>query len=100
MENKDDSDRRTMSVDLGGETRELPVRSDYTGDGQRDAAMETADGRVIIFSDTADNRTGAAGPDGKADEAWIVDKNTGRVVGSARRDPTTGQWVSGADTPA
>jgi hypothetical protein len=88
----------TMTVDLGGETQRLPAEKDYTGDGQADAAMETKDGRVIVFSDTENNETGAAGPDGRADEAWIVDKATGRVVGAAHVDPRTGEWVDGAGT--
>ena len=61
--------------------------------------METTDGRVIVFSDTEDNETGAAGPDGRADEAWIVDKSTGRVVGAAHVDPGTGEWVDGHSGP-
>src|SRR6266566_5290980 len=85
----------TMTVTVAGETRELPAEKDYTGDGQPDAAAETSDGRVIVFSDTEDNETGAPGPDGRADEAWVVDKHTGRVVGAAHVDPDTGEWVDG-----
>ncbi|HYT09294.1 MAG TPA: hypothetical protein VEL73_01395 [Mycobacteriales bacterium] len=84
-----------MTVTVAGETRELPAEKDYTGDGQPDAAAETSDGRVIVFSDTEDNETGAPGPDGRADEAWVVDKHTGRVVGAAHVDPDTGEWVDG-----
>ncbi len=87
-----------MTVDVGGETRELPAERDYTGDGRPDAAAETKDGKVIIFADTEDNQTGAAGPDGRADEAYVVDKQTGRVVGTAHVDPQTGEWVEGMDT--
>jgi hypothetical protein len=88
----------SMSVEVNGETQNLPTERDYTGDGQADAAVETKDGQVIVFADTENNETGAAGPDGKADEAWIVDKSTGRVVGAAHVDPRTGEWVDGADT--
>jgi hypothetical protein len=88
----------TMIVDMGGETRELPAERDYTGDGRPDAAAETPDGRVIVFADTEDNETGAAGPDGRADEAYVVDKRTGQVVGAAHVDPRTGEWVEGAGT--
>jgi hypothetical protein len=84
-----------MTVDLGGRTRELPAERDYTGDGRPDAAAETADGKVVVFADTEDNDTGAAIPDGRADEAYVVDKQTGRVVGAAHRDPRTGEWVEG-----
>jgi hypothetical protein len=87
----------TMTVEVGGETRELPAERDYTGDGRPDAATETPDGRVIVFADTEDNATGAAVPDGKADEAYVVDKQTGRVIGAAHLDPRTGEWVDGAD---
>ena len=59
--------------------------------------METADGKVIVFADTEDNETGDAGPDGKADEAYIVDKQTGKVVGAAHIDPSSGTWVEGTD---
>ncbi len=88
----------TMVVDLGGQSRELPAERDYTGDGRPDAAAETKDGKVIVFADTENNETGAAGPDGKADEAYVVDKETGRVVGAAHVDPRTGEWVEGVDT--
>src|SRR5829696_6242065 len=84
----------TMTIELDGETRELPAERDYTGDGRPDAAAETADGRVIVFADTQDNETGAAIPDGRADEAYVVDKRTGHVVGVARVDPVTGRWVA------
>ena len=87
-----------MTVNVNGETQQLPAEKDYTGDGQADAAVETQDGKVIVFADTENNETGAAGPDGKADEAWIVDKATGKVVGAAHVDPQTGEWVDGADT--
>ena len=87
----------TMIVEVDGETRELPAERDHTGDGRPDAMAETPDGRVIVFADTEDNETGAAGPDGRADEAYVVDKRTGRVVGAAHVDPRTGEWVEGAD---
>jgi hypothetical protein len=83
----------SMTVDIGGTTRRLPAEHDYTGDGLPDAAVETADGRVVVFADTEDNETGAAEPDGRADEAWIVDKSTGRAVGEAHVDPASGGWV-------
>jgi hypothetical protein len=88
----------TMTVEVDGQTRELPAEHDYTGDGRPDAAVETADGKVIVFADTEDNSTGAPGPDGKADEAYIVDKSSGTVVGAAHVDPQTGEWVDGLDT--
>ena len=87
-----------MTVEVGGQTQEVPLDRDYTGDGRPDAAVETKDGNVIVFADTENNETGAAGPDGKADEAWIVDKSTGQVVGAAHVDPRTGEWVDGADS--
>ena len=87
-----------MVVEVDGRIQEVPVERDYTGDGRPDAAVETKDGNVIVFADTENNETGAAGPDGKADEAWIVDKSTGQVVGAAHVDPRTGEWVDGADT--
>jgi hypothetical protein len=92
----------TMTVEVDGQTRELPAEHDYTGDGRPDAAVETPDGKVIVFADTEDNSTGAPGPDGKADEAYIVDKQSGQVVGAAHIDPQTGEWVAGvdADDPA
>jgi hypothetical protein len=88
-------DGGSMTVEIDGRTQALPVERDYTGDGLPDAATETADGRVIVFADTEDNETGTAGPDGRADEAWIVDKQTGRVVAAAHIDPRTGEWVDG-----
>ena len=57
------------------------------------------DGRVVVYSDSEDNETGAAEPDGRADEAWIVDKSTGRAVGEAHVEPGTGEWVDGLGTP-
>ena len=93
----------SMTVEVDGQTRELPAEKDYTGDGRPDAATETSDGKVVIFADTEDNATGAGAPDGKADEAYIVDKQTGRVLGTAHVDPKTGEWVDGVDpagTPA
>ena len=86
-----------MTVDMGGRIQQLPAEKDYTGDGEADAAVETGDGRVIVFADTENNETGAAGPDGRADEAWFVDKTTGQVVGAAHVDPRTGEWVDGPD---
>ncbi len=88
----------TMTVEVDGETRELPAEKDYTGDGKADAVVETPDGKVIVFADTEDNATGDAGPDGKADEAYIVDKSTGKVVGAAHIDPSSGSWVEGTDS--
>ena len=88
----------TMTVEVDGQARELPAEKDYTGDGRPDAAAETPDGKVIIFADTEDNATGEAGPDGRADEAYVVDKATGKVVGATHLDPETGEWVDGVDT--
>ena len=82
-----------MAIEVGGQTRILRAHVAYTGDGKPDAAVETQDGHVVVFSDQKNNDTGAAGPDGRADEAFVVDKETGRVVGSAHLDPATGQWV-------
>ena len=87
----------TMTVEVEGETRQLPAEHDYTGDGRPDAAVETEDGKVIVFADNEDNATGAARPDGRADEAYIVDKSTGQVVGAAHIDPATGTWIEGPD---
>jgi hypothetical protein len=89
-----------MTVEVDGESRELPAEKDYTGDGRPDAATETADGKVIIFADNEDNATGEARPDGRADEAYVVDKATGRVLGAAHIDPRTGEWVDGLDDGA
>ena len=77
----------SMTVEVDGQTRDLPADKDYTGDGRPDAATETSDGKVIIFADTEDNETGEAGPDGKADEAYIIDKQTGQVVRRGARGP-------------
>jgi hypothetical protein len=85
--------RESMTVPTADGVEQLPVEHDYTGDGRPDAAVETADGRVVVFADTEDNETGAAEPDGRADEAWIVDKSTGRAVGEAHVDPASGGWV-------
>ena len=82
-----------MTVDLEGRSRRLPAEQDYTGDGRPDAAEERPDGTVVVFADTADNETGAPDPDGRADEAYVVDKRSGRVIGAARLDPETGEWV-------
>jgi hypothetical protein len=87
----------TMTVEVGGRARQLPTEHDFTGDGQPDAAVETGDGRVIVFADTEDNATGDARPDGRADQAYVVDKATGRVVGAAHVDPATGSWVDETD---
>jgi hypothetical protein len=89
----------SMTVEVDGTTRRLPVEHDYTGDGRPDAAVETPDGTVIVFADTEDNETGAPGPDGRADEAYVVDKRTGRVVSTAHLDPTSGAWVSADGRP-
>jgi hypothetical protein len=96
----DTSGPGTMRVQVDGQARELPAEKDYTGDGRPDAAAETSDGKVIIFADTEDNETGEAGPDGRADEAYVVDKSTGRVVGAAHVDPRTGEWVDGIGDPS
>jgi hypothetical protein len=89
----------SMTVEVGGTSRRLPVEHDYTGDGLPDAAVETADGTVIVFADTEDNETGAPGPDGRADEAYVIDKRTGQVVGTARLDPASGAWVDADGRP-
>jgi hypothetical protein len=88
-----------MTVEVDGTSRRLPVEHDYTGDGRPDAAVETPDGTVIVFADTEDNETGAPGPDGRADEAYVVDKRTGRVLGTAHLDPGSGSWVSADGEP-
>jgi hypothetical protein len=89
-----------MTVEVGGRIRQLPAEHDFTGDGLPDAAVETGDGRVIVFADTEDNATGAGGPDGRADQAYVVDKATGRVVGAAHVDPGTGAWIDESAVPA
>jgi hypothetical protein len=89
-----------MTVEVGGRIRQLPTEHDFTGDGQPDAAVETGDGRVIVFADTEDNTTGGGGPDGRADQAYVVDKATGRVVGAAHVDPGTGAWIDESVVPA
>ena len=83
-----------MTVEVGGTSRRLPAEHDYTGDGLPDAAVETAEGTVVVFADTEDNETGAPGPDGRADEAYVIDKRTGQVVSAAHLDPGSGSWVS------
>jgi hypothetical protein len=85
----------SMTVEVDGTSRRLPAEHDYTGDGRPDAAVETADGTVIVFADTEDNETGAPGPDGRADEAYVIDKRTGQVIGAAHLDPASGAWVDG-----
>jgi hypothetical protein len=82
-----------MTVDVEGKSRRLPAEHDYTGDGRPDAAVERPDGTVVVFADNADNETGAPNPDGRADEAYVVDKRSGRVIGAAHLDPETGEWV-------
>jgi hypothetical protein len=89
----------SMTVDLGGTSRRLPVEHDYTGDGRPDAAVEIADGTVVVFADTEDNETGAAGPDGRADQAYVIDKRTGQVVSTAHLDPGSGTWVDADGRP-
>ena len=91
--------RRSMTVQTGDGDEQVPAEHDYTGDGRPDAAVETGDGRVIVYSDSEDNETGAAEPDGRADEAWIVDKSTGRAVGEAHVEPGSGDWVDGSPGP-
>jgi hypothetical protein len=90
----------SITVEVDGRTRRLPAEHDYTGDGRPDAAVETPDGTVVIFADTEDNATGAPEPDGKADEAYVVDKRTGRVIGAAHLQPGTGEWVDDDGAPA
>jgi hypothetical protein len=87
--------RRSMTVQTGDGDQQVPAEHDYTGDGRPDAAVETPDGRVVVYSDSEDNETGAAEPDGRADEAWIVDKSTGRAVGEAHVEQASGEWVEG-----
>ena len=89
----------SMTVEIGGTSRRLPVEHDYTGDGRPDAAVETPDATVIVFADTEDNETGAAGPDGRADQAYVIDKRTGQVVGTAHLDPGSGTWVDADGRP-
>src|SRR5690242_13179966 len=81
----------SMTVEIGGTSRRLPAEHDYTGDGRPDAAVETPDGTVIVFADTEDNETGAAGPDGRADQAYVIDKRTGQEVSTAHFDPASGK---------
>ena len=89
----------SMTVEIGGTSRRLPAEHDYTGDGRPDAAVETPDGTVIVFADTEDNETGAAGPDGRADQAYVIDKRTGQVVSTAHLDPASGSWVDADGRP-
>jgi hypothetical protein len=89
----------SMTVEVDGTSRQLPVEHDYTGDGRPDAAVETAAGTVIVFADTEDNETGAAGPDGRADQAYVIDKRTGQVVSAAHLDPASGTWVDADGQP-
>ena len=89
----------SMTVEVDGASRRLPVEHDYTGDGRPDAAVETGDGTVIVFADTEDNETGAPGPDGRADEAYVIDKRTGRVVSAAHLEPASGAWVDADGRP-
>jgi hypothetical protein len=89
----------SMTVEVDGTSRQLPVEHDYTGDGRPDAAVETAAGTVIVFADTEDNETGAAGPDGRADQAYVIDKRTGQVVSTAHLDPASGTWVDADGNP-
>jgi hypothetical protein len=90
----------SMTVEIGGTSRRLPAEHDYTGDGRPDAAVEAPDGRVVVYSDSEDNETGAAEPDGRADEAWVVDKSTGRAVGEAHVERGTGEWVDDPSGPS
>jgi hypothetical protein len=89
----------SMTVEIGGTSRQLPVEHDYTGDGRPDAAVETPDGTVVVFADTEDNETGAAGPDGRADQAYVIDKRTGQVVSTAHLDLASGTWVDAEGRP-
>jgi hypothetical protein len=89
----------SMTVEIGGTSRRLPAEHDYTGDGRPDAAVETPDGTVIVFADTEDNETGAAGPDGRADQAYVIDKRTGQVVSTAHLDPASGTGVDADGRP-
>ena len=89
-----------MTVEVDGVTQRLPAEHDYTGDGRPDAAVETPEGTVIVFADTEDNETGAPGPDGRADEVYVIDKRTGQVVSAAHLDPESGSWVSTDGDPA
>jgi DNA-binding beta-propeller fold protein YncE len=89
----------SMTVEIDGTSRRLPAEHDYTGDGRPDAAVETPDGTVIVFADTEDNETGAPGPDGRADEAYVIDKRTGQVVSAAHVDPASGAWVDADGRP-
>jgi hypothetical protein len=94
-----DSGSGSMTVEVDGQTRTLPSTHDYDGDGHADAAVETPDGRLIVFTDTHDNSDGSDGADGKADEAYILDKS-GHVLGAAHIDPSTGEWVDGPGSDA
>src|SRR5918993_357447 len=61
-EERASTDGGTITVEVDGRARELPAERDYTGDGQADAVVETADGKVIVFADTENNETGDGGP--------------------------------------
>jgi hypothetical protein len=90
----DASSAGTISVEMRGQTRDLPAGKDYTGDGRPDAVAETPDGQVVVFADTEDNESGAATPDGKADEVYVVDKATGRArPPTSTRTPAPGSTV-------
>lgn len=94
----------TLSVSVEGEEYELEAEYDINKDGDNDTALiQTDSGGAVAFTD-ADN-------DGDADVAVELD-DKGNVVGAARFDDASGQWVpvdpntgqatggSGTDSPS
>jgi hypothetical protein len=75
-----------MSVTVDGEQYEVHEDYDVNHDGHNDTAVvQTDDGGAVAFTD--------ADGDGKADVAVEVDDH-GNVVGAARYDESSGQWVA------
>ncbi|CAM3923089.1 DUF6802 domain-containing protein [Kibdelosporangium persicum] len=74
-----------MTVTVDGEQYELETEFDLNKDGDNDTAIVTADdGSQVAFTDS-DN-------DGDADVAVELD-DKGNVVGAARYDSASGEWV-------
>jgi uncharacterized protein DUF6802 len=75
-----------MSVTVDGEQYEVHEDYDVNHDGHNDTAVvQTDDGGAVAFTD--------ADGDGKADVAVEVDDH-GNVVGAARYDESSGEWVA------
>lgn len=73
-----------ITIDAGGRTNTVTATMDVDHDGVNDTAVvRGVDGTQVTFSDTDG--------DGEADQATVIDQH-GKVVGSARFDPVTGQW--------